>query len=141
MGVVFFVFRGMGMSWLLIRLILIAVLYPTFWVSATAAQNLVRPTWSYSAVCPGDYDYVQPWCRLRGYTGDDSAELERERSTQSEASKHDPYAEQVQDLASRAWTLADRTITMSERATLAAGTAIAISAIGLFVALRRYPSR
>ncbi len=31
------------------------------------AQQLVRPRWNYagSAVCPQDYDYVEPWCRPR----------------------------------------------------------------------------
>jgi hypothetical protein len=41
------------------------------WTSVASSQELVRPRWNYegSAVCPDGYDYVQPWCRARGYYG------------------------------------------------------------------------
>ena len=41
------------------------------WTGSASAQNAVRPQWNYqgSAVCPEGYDYVQPWCRARGYYG------------------------------------------------------------------------
>jgi len=53
------------------RLAFLIMAVGLLWTSAAPAQDVVRPRWNYqgSAVCPDGYDYVQPWCRARGYYG------------------------------------------------------------------------
>jgi hypothetical protein len=42
-------------------------------------EGYERPTWAYSAVCPNGYDYVQPWCKQRTYTGEPPSKKETEQ--------------------------------------------------------------
>jgi hypothetical protein len=36
---------------------------------ASRNEGYARPEWNYSPVCPDGYDYVRPWCKLKGYAG------------------------------------------------------------------------
>ena len=88
---------------------------------SSPTEGYVHPKWAYSAVCPGGYDYVAPWCKLHGYAGPVPEGYEPPRQP------GEAMVQRSEALVGQAWMMVDGISTKANMAMIGSGLALIIA--------------
>jgi hypothetical protein len=94
-------------------------------------QGYIQPGWVISPECPDGYDYIAPWCKLRGYSGGAPEMADGEKQPPSPC---DVVVNFTRGLTFKAWGNLDLAGAKGDMATIGAGTALIIAVIALISA-------